>query len=124
MDCCELDKRRFIRLNMESSSKVTISEINNKKVKMKSIIVEVSNIGLGGLQFESEFWFPAQESMILKFDDTIFGVLYGFILWRNVETDGIKYGVKFTKANFEMYQMIQKMQKLPLDFLLEIEGLL
>jgi hypothetical protein len=115
MDCHEINKRQFVRLNMNSSCKLTISELNNEKVKkMESINVVVRNIGLGGLQFESELWFPVQDDMILKFDDTIFGILYGFILWRNVETAGIKYGVEFTSTNGNMFQMIRKLQKLTL----------
>jgi hypothetical protein len=97
MDCYEINKRQFIRLNMQTPCKLTIWELNNSKVKMETINVEVRNIGLGGLQFESKIWFPIQEDMILKFDVTIFGVLYGFILWRE-ETDGFKYGVKFTSV--------------------------
>jgi hypothetical protein len=50
--------------------------------------------------------------MILKFDDIIFGILHGIILWRNEETTGIKYGVKFTSTNVNMFQMIQQLQKL------------
>jgi hypothetical protein len=105
MDCYEINKREFVRLNMESSCKLTISELNNEKVKMESINVEVRNIGLGGLLFESKLWFPIQEDMILKFDVTMFGILYGFIL-RREETNGFKYGfiygVVFTSANVKM----------------------
>jgi hypothetical protein len=101
---------------MNSTCKLTISEINNEKVKkMESINAVVRNIGLGGLQIASELWFPVQDDMILKFDDTIFGILFGFILWRNEETAGIKYGVKFTCTNVKMFQMIQKLQKLTLS---------
>jgi hypothetical protein len=115
MDCYEINKRQFVRLNLNSSCKLTISELNNEKVKkMESINAVVRNIGLDGLQFESELWFPVQDDMILKFDDIIFGILYGFILWRNIEATGIKYGVKFTCTNVNMFQMIQKLQKLTL----------
>jgi hypothetical protein len=115
MDCYEMNKRQFVRFNLNSSCKLTISEINNEKAKkMESVNTVVRNIGLGGLQIESELWFPVQDNMILKFDDTIFGILYGFILWRNEETAGIKYGVKFTCTNVKMFQIIHKLQKLTL----------
>jgi hypothetical protein len=96
MDYYEINKRRFDRLILNYTCKLTIWELNNNKVKMEFINIDVQNIGLGGLQFQSELWFPIQEDMILKFDNTIFGSLYGFIIWENVETDKIKYGVKFT----------------------------
>lgn len=100
MDCYEINRRHFIRLNMDSLCKLTILELNKKKVKIESINVVVHNIGLGGLQFESDLWIPIQKDMFLKFEDAVYGILYGYIQWRNVNSDNkYQYGVKFSTVN-------------------------
>jgi c-di-GMP-binding flagellar brake protein YcgR len=99
-------KRQHNRSKATLYVSLSIHCINNKEIKTGQAIVHLEDISLGGLSFESELNFPADGDFILKFENILFGSMYGNIRWKQKEENGYRYGVQFLSVSNVLYRLL------------------
>jgi len=95
------ERRQFYRLHFPYNilGKMSIIEVNNRKVKLGSTNILLKDISIGGIKILSLLQLPIQSSMVFKFNFTLMNSefdLNGKIVWTNKEKDNTSiYGVSF-----------------------------
>ncbi|MCY6354242.1 PilZ domain-containing protein [Clostridium sp. ZS2-4] len=96
------NRRKFFRLELRNTeySKLSIVEINGKKIETKYANIRIKDIGPSGLAFISKLDFPNDENILFKFVTKILNKtieVKGNIVRKNKYEDSVifQYGVKF-----------------------------
>ncbi|MGG0643192.1 EAL domain-containing protein [Sporosarcina gallistercoris] len=95
-----VNRRKYFRVSSDPpfKARMTIDEVNGKKVKVGNVNVLITNIGPGGLYFISTVELPQRQDVVVKFTIELFGEIHFFyanLIHGREEKDLFGYGVSF-----------------------------
>ncbi|WP_174729061.1 EAL domain-containing protein [Mesobacillus harenae] len=112
------NRREYFRIQLPEplDSLMTIVKINGKTIRLGKTKVEIDDIGLGGLRFNSSLKIPESKDFLLRFEFEVLENPFTFegnVAWKQTLNDDLQqYGVEFNITEKERENLAATLNKL------------
>ncbi|MCZ8520956.1 MULTISPECIES: PilZ domain-containing protein [Paenibacillus] len=93
------ENRMYQRSTTALDLSLSIHSIQNRETKTRRTFIELKDISLTGLSFKCSLNFPSHGDFVLKFENALFGEMYGSIVWKENLDGAYLYGVQFLSVS-------------------------
>lgn len=112
------NRREYFRIQLPEpiDSLMTIVKINGKNIRLGKTKVEIDDLGLGGLRFNSSLKIPESKDFLLRFEFEVLEKSFTFegnVAWKQTLNDDLQqYGVEFNITEKERENLAATLNKL------------